>query len=47
MSIRFIIGKSGTGKSTYFFNEIKKIIKEKNKIYIITQEQFSLTEEKK
>lgn len=47
MSIRFIIGKSGTGKSTYFFNEIKKIISDKNKIYIITPEQFSLTAEKK
>ena len=40
MSIRFIIGKSGMGKSTYFFNEIKKIISDKNKIYIITPENF-------
>ena len=48
MSLKIIYGKSGTGKSTYIFNEIaEKIKKEKRKIYIITPEQFSFTAEKK
>ena len=46
MSLRFIYGKSGTGKTTYCFNEIKKIA-DKEKIYIITPEQFSYSAEKK
>lgn len=45
MSLRFIYGKSGTGKTTYCFNEIKKLINENKKIYIITPEQFSFTAE--
>lgn len=47
MSLRIIYGKSGTGKSTYIFNEIAKKIKENKKIYIITPEQYSFTAEKK
>ena len=48
MSLRIIYGKSGTGKSTYIFNEIAEKIKNGNrKIYIITPEQFSFTAEKK
>ena len=49
MSLRIIYGKSGTGKSTYIFNEIADKIKKgnKRKIYIITPEQFSFTAEKK
>ena len=48
MSLKIVYGKSGTGKSTYIFNEIaEKIKKEKRKIYIITPEQFSFTAEKK
>ena len=48
MSLKIVYGKSGTGKSTYIFNEIAdKIKKEKRKIYIITPEQFSFTAEKK
>ena len=48
MSLRIIYGKSGTGKSTYIFNEIADKIKQSNrKIYIITPEQFSFTAEKK
>ena len=48
MSLKIIYGRSGTGKSTYLFNEIaEKIKKEKRKIYIITPEQFSFTAEKK
>ena len=48
MSLRIIYGKSGTGKSTYIFNEIADRIKKgEDKIYIITPEQFSFTAEKK
>ena len=47
MSFRLIYGKSGVGKSTYMYNEIKKKINCENKIYIITPEQFSFTAEKK
>ena len=46
MSLRFIYGKSGTGKTTYCFNEIKKLINSNKKVYIITPEQFSFTAEK-
>ena len=49
MSLRIIYGKAGSGKSNFIFEEINKKIKsgEKNKIYIITPEQFSFTAEKK
>lgn len=46
MSLRFIYGKSGTGKTTYCFTEIKKLIDSQEKVYIITPEQFSFTAEK-
>lgn len=47
MSIRLIYGKSGSGKSEFIFEEIKKLINCGKKIYIITPEQFSFTAEKK
>lgn len=47
MGLRFIYGEAGTGKTTYCFDEIKNKIKNNNKIYIITPEQFSFTAEKK
>ena len=47
MGLRLIYGRAGTGKSTFCFNEIKKIINCKNKTYIITPEQFSYSAEKK
>lgn len=47
MGLRFIYGEAGTGKTQFCFDEIKKKIKENNKIYIITPEQFSFTAEKK
>ena len=49
MPLRIVYGKAGTGKSNFIFEEINKKIKngEKNKIYIITPEQFSFTAEKK
>ena len=47
MSLRIIYGRAGTGKSEYCYKEIAKKVKEKNKILIITPEQFSFTAEKK
>ena len=49
MSLKIIYGKSGTGKSEYIFKEIANKIedKQKEKIYVITPEQFSFTAEKK
>ena len=49
MSFKIVYGRSGSGKSKYIYDEINKKIKEnnKNKIYIITPEQFSFTAEKK
>ena len=46
MGLRLIYGKSGSGKSSYIFNEIKEKIKSNNKIYVITPEQFSFTAER-
>ena len=46
MSLRFIYGKSGVGKTTYCFNKIKELINSNKKVYIITPEQFSFTAEK-
>lgn len=48
--MKLIYGRAGTGKTEYIFNDISKKINEdkvKNKIYIITPEQFSFTAEKK
>ncbi len=47
MGLRFIYGTAGTGKSEFCFNEIKNKIKNKEKIYIITPDQFSYSAEKK
>ena len=47
MSIQIIYGRAGTGKSNYCYQEIKEKINLKNKIYIITPEQFSYMAEKK
>lgn len=47
MGLRFIYGTAGTGKSEFCFNEIKNNMKNKEKIYIITPEQFSYSAEKK
>jgi len=46
MSLRIIYGRAGSGKTTYCFNEIKNNLSLKNKIYIITPEQFSYSAEK-
>ena len=46
MSLQIVYGRSGTGKTTYIFNEISKTIDNGKKKYIITPEQFSFTAEK-
>jgi ATP-dependent helicase/nuclease subunit B len=47
MGLRIIYGRAGTGKSSYCFSEISKIMKNEKKIFVITPEQFSFTAEKK
>lgn len=47
MGLRLICGRAGTGKSNFCFEEIKKNIYNKQKIYMITPEQYSFTAEKK
>ena len=49
MGLRIVYGRSGSGKSKYIYDEIHNKIDsgEKDKIYIITPEQFSFTAEKK
>lgn len=46
MSLKFIYGTSGTGKTVYCFKEIKKLVNNNKKVYIITPEQFSFSAEK-
>ncbi len=46
MSLRLIYGRTGTGKSQFCFDEIKNT-NGKEKIYIITPEQFSFTRREK
>ena len=51
MGLRIIYGEAGTGKSEFCFSEIANLIDtkkdNKEKIFIITPEQFSFTAEKK
>ena len=47
MSLRLVCGRTGTGKSDFCLEEIKGNINDNKKIYIITPEQYSFTEEKK
>ena len=46
MEFKIVYGRSGSGKTTYIFNEIKEKIKENHKIFIIVPEQFSFSAEK-
>lgn len=46
MSLQIIYGRSGTGKTSYIFQEISENIDNGKKKYIITPEQFSFTAEK-
>ena len=45
MEFKIVYGCSGSGKTTYIYNEIKEKIKKENKIYIIVPEQFSFSAE--
>lgn len=47
MGLRLIYGRAGSGKSEFCFREIRDKIKDENKIYIITPEQFSYVQERK
>ena len=47
MGLRIIYGKTGTGKSSFCFSEIAKLIEKEENIYFITPEQFSFTAQKK
>lgn len=47
MGLRLIYGRAGSGKSEFCFKEIKDKIKDENKIYMITPEQFSYMQERK
>ena len=47
MSLQRVYGRAGTGKTEYCFQEIKKNIKNTDKIYMITPEQFSYMQEKR
>lgn len=47
MSLQIVYGRAGTGKTEYCFQEIKKYIKNTDKIYMITPEQFSYMQEKR
>ena len=46
MSLRFLYGRSGTGKTLFCFKEIRNLIENNQRVYIITPEQFSFTAEK-
>ncbi len=46
MEFKVVYGRSGCGKTSYIFNDVKKKIKGKNKIYIVVPEQFSFSAEK-
>ena len=49
MSIRFIYGRSGMGKSTFCINQIKKNIEknESHKLILIVPEQYTFKSENK
>ena len=47
MGLRIIYGKAGSGKSSFCFSEISKLLDTQENILIITPEQFSYTAEKK
>lgn len=47
MGVSIIYGRAGSGKSTYCFSEIAKLIDKEKNILVITPEQFSFNAEKK
>lgn len=46
-TLQFVYGRSGTGKSTYLYENMKEEIQNGSKIYMITPEQFSFQAEKR
>ena len=46
MGLKIIYGRAGSGKTEYCFQEIQEKIKQGEKVYIVTPEQFSFTAEK-
>jgi len=46
-TLQFVYGRSGTGKSTYLYENIKREIKNGSNIFMITPEQFSFNAEKR
>ena len=46
MSLQIIYGRSGSGKTSYIFEEISNHLNNGRKKYIITPEQFSFTSER-
>ena len=49
MSIQFVYGRAGSGKTTFCLNKVKEYINETNldkKIFVIVPEQFSYATEK-
>jgi len=47
MKLKLIYGRAGTGKTSYCFEQVSRLINKENKIVIITPEQFSFNAEKK
>ena len=47
MALKIIYGIAGTGKSTYILKEVSKKIRNNEKVYIITPEQFTYSQEEK
>ena len=46
--LRFVFGSSGCGKSSFVFNEIKKLVESgENNIILLTPEQYSLVAERR
>ena len=39
--LKFILGKSGSGKTTTIFNDIKARIKNETKVLLVVPEQYS------
>ena len=47
MSLRYVYGRAGSGKSQFCYNEIREKVKNKETVFMITPEQFSFTAEQK
>ena len=47
MGLKIVYGRAGTGKSTYILKEVKEKIDKNEKVFIITPEQFTYSQEEK